>query len=60
MNLESKVAVITGGTKGIGFAIAESLVKAGASVSVCSRTYSDVEQAVASLLGPGTGGGEAL
>ena len=42
---------MTGGTKGIGFAIAESLVKTGASVFVCSRTRSDVEQAVSRNFG---------
>ncbi len=49
MSLNDKVAVVTGGTKGIGYAIAESLVKAGAKVFVCSRTREDVEQAVAKL-----------
>lgn len=47
--MEGKIAFVTGGTKGIGYAIAESLVKNGASVFVCSRTREDVEKAVASL-----------
>ncbi|HEX3102091.1 MAG TPA: SDR family oxidoreductase [Pyrinomonadaceae bacterium] len=58
MDLTSKIAVVTGGTKGIGFSIAESLVKAGASVFVCSRTYSDVEQAVARLSAFGQAAGK--
>src|SRR3954468_23436378 len=47
--MKDKVALITGGTKGIGYAIAEALLREGASVFVCSRTREDVESAVERL-----------
>lgn len=49
MDLEGKTAVVTGGTKGIGRAIAESLVKAGVNVSLSARHERDIERAVAEL-----------
>lgn len=58
MNLDGKVALVTGGTKGIGYAIAEALVTAGASVYVCSRTREDVEQAVERLSAIGHAAGK--
>ncbi|MGB7202161.1 MAG: SDR family oxidoreductase [Pyrinomonadaceae bacterium] len=49
MNLRDKVAVVTGATKGIGYAIAEALVRSGASVFVTARDQRAVSAAVARL-----------
>jgi glucose 1-dehydrogenase len=51
--LEKKIAVITGGTRGLGFAIAEAYAREGAAVVVASRSASSVEKAVAALRGQG-------
>ncbi len=48
-DLTGKVAIVTGGTRGIGFAIAQALASAGASVVVASRKRENVESAVARL-----------
>jgi 3-oxoacyl-[acyl-carrier protein] reductase len=50
MTLSGKAAVVTGGTKGIGYAIAEALVKNGASVLICGRSRPDVQSAAEKLL----------
>jgi NAD(P)-dependent dehydrogenase (short-subunit alcohol dehydrogenase family) len=49
VELQSKVAVVTGGTQGIGFAIAKSLVGAGARVVITSRHHNQVRAAVDKL-----------
>jgi NAD(P)-dependent dehydrogenase (short-subunit alcohol dehydrogenase family) len=49
VNLEGKAAIVTGGTKGIGYAIAESLVRNGVSVFICSRSRDDIEAAIEKL-----------
>lgn len=47
--LEGKQAVVTGGTRGIGRAIAHSLLEAGAEVAICGRTEEATAKAVGEL-----------
>lgn len=50
MEIAGKAAIVTGGTKGIGYAIAEALVKEGASVLLCGRGREGVQAAAEKLL----------
>ena len=53
-SVDGQTAVVTGGTKGIGRAIAERFVAEGADVAICARTAEEVDDAARALDdGPG-------
>ncbi len=49
MLLENKVAIVTGGTRGIGYAIVKEYLKNGASVVLCGSTPETAGKAIAKL-----------
>jgi NAD(P)-dependent dehydrogenase (short-subunit alcohol dehydrogenase family) len=55
MELNGKVAIVTGGSKGIGRGIAEALVREGVNVCISARSRSEIDKSVAELLALGGG-----
>ena len=54
LGLRGKVAVVTGGSKGIGYAAAKVFLEEGAKVAICARHEEELRQAAGELeqLGP--------
>lgn len=54
-DLRGRTAVVTGGSKGIGYAVADALAAAGANVVICARSAEDVTRACRELTERGEG-----
>ena len=54
-DLTGKTALVTGGSKGIGYSVAEAMVKEGVNVVVTSRHEDEVKEAAAKLSQAGSG-----
>lgn len=54
-NIENKVALITGGSKGIGYGVAESLMAEGMKVAITSRSQKSADEAAEQLNKAGKG-----
>jgi NAD(P)-dependent dehydrogenase (short-subunit alcohol dehydrogenase family) len=58
--LEGKVALVTGGSKGVGWGVADALVAEGCHVCICSRDEEEVRRAAEEIEDAGAGGARVL
>jgi 3-oxoacyl-[acyl-carrier protein] reductase len=49
LGLQGRVAIVAAASRGLGRAVAEELAREGASVAICARTASELEQAAADI-----------
>ena len=49
LHLQNKIALVTGSTRGLGFAIATALVEEGCCVTICARGEEGLAEAMAKL-----------
>ena len=60
LGLNGKVAIVTGGSRGLGLAAAKALAAEGANVLICARGEEQLQKAVSEILQHATGGARAL
>jgi 3-oxoacyl-[acyl-carrier protein] reductase len=60
LNLAGKVAIVTGGSRGLGLASARSLVAEGCHVVICARGAERLDEAAAELRAMAADGGEVV
>jgi NAD(P)-dependent dehydrogenase (short-subunit alcohol dehydrogenase family) len=49
LDLGGKTVLVTGGSKGIGLACAQSLLSEGSKVVICSRSQANIDRALTAL-----------